>query len=304
MGIKMKKFLLKQRSVLKMFPFLALPALLTQCTLSSPRAQVETTKGEPHGLLNTNSPSVENLTPQVLEKQWNDGILYKHLRISLAQWWDFYERPGKKPVAEQLQLLTPDIKILSIRGEVKGIENFEKSAQTFISTNEAQHAHHFQDLKIFTSEGEEVTAQAHILNQTKSKEGVVTTIPLRYEIIAQRAKDKILFKSLQILQESSPSSLANEFGEIIGEHFKDAVLRNRTGELLSRWMLGFEVDNADGVRSILSEFSALVTKDRYQVIFPSSKQPIESESQFKEWFQQSAAKIKKSNHDLVPFHLK
>jgi hypothetical protein len=82
------------------------------------------------------------------------------------------------------------------------------------------------------------------------------------------------------------------------------VLRNRTGELLSRWMLGFEVDNADGVRSVLSEFSALVTKDRYQVIFPSSKQPIESESQFKEWFQQSAAKIKKSNHDLVPFHLK
>ncbi|WP_109829304.1 alpha/beta fold hydrolase [Reichenbachiella versicolor] len=240
----------------------------------SPQLEVplETAQAIENFLLKTNSSDMTKTREQHLAK------------VQLYRWYQLYERQmNTDRINNQLEILTEDVSIKSVSGEMKGKSNYPERLSAYDGW---KNAHHVKDVSVVSTE-EEVKLEADIHYQNIRPDGVSSSYTIHYHTSLEKSENEL----------PQFSSLEMEITSETDEEFKDAYPENRAKSLMHYWLANME--SLDGKVAPFEELLA----EGFTLNF-STSDPINTVEGLEKWLNGSPLQLKESSHSPKNFSIK
>jgi hypothetical protein len=192
------------------------------------------------------------------------------------RWYQVYEVPfTENTIANQKDILSDDVEIISQNGTTKGKEGLEDRLSVFTGW---QNAHHVQKTEIKLLDDGNISLEADILYQNIRPDDSKYSYSLHYStILQQRGNNLPVFKMLNL----QPTGIVEDF------KFKKAYTENRAKSFMHYWLYLMECLNAEKFKELL---------DENFILNLSSGENIYDFEAFKTWLESSSSKLKTSTH--------
>lgn len=192
------------------------------------------------------------------------------------RWYQVYEVPfTEKTIANQKDILTNDVEIISQNGTSKGKEGLAERLKVFTGW---ENAHHVQKTEIKLLGNGDISLEADILYQNIRPDNSKFCYTLHYStILEQRENDLPIFKMLNL----QATGVVEDF------KFEEAYTENRAKSFIHYWLYLMECPNVNQFKELLNENF---------VLHLSTGETISNFESFKSWIQSTSSKLKTSTH--------
>ena len=215
-------------------------------------------------------------------------LLFHRVMTQAHRWFQPYEQP-ECDFQNQLDILAPDIHILTTFGEVHGHQEYEQGFARLPA--HWRNAHHVQaaEARLLGDDSFALTMEVVYQNIGLATAGQVQSHRLRYTTLF--SSDAFLPQFKDIVTEPIGPETASIFGS-----FTDAYGQNRTKSLVHYWLALIEANTGDA-----TPFQEIITED---LDFDFTTQRIRTFADFQQWFQTTSASVFKSSHLIKDFEVK
>ena len=192
------------------------------------------------------------------------------------RWYQVYEVPfTDKTIANQKDILSNDIEIISQNGTTRGKEGLEDRLRVFTGW---KNAHHVQKTEVKLLEDGNISMEADILYQNIRPDNSKYSYTLHYStILTQRENNLPVFLMLNL----QPTGIVEEF------RFEEAYTENRVKSFMHYWLYLMECSDVINFKELL---------DENFILHLSTEETISDFESFKSWIQSASSKLKTSNH--------
>ncbi|MDI9363540.1 MAG: hypothetical protein QM541_01220 [Flavobacterium sp.] len=199
--------------------------------------------------------------------------------LVLAQyhrWYQVYEIPfTQNTIANQKDILSDDVEIISQNGTTKGKEGLEDRLRVFTGW---RNAHHVQKTEIKLLDDGNISLEADILYQNIRPDDSKYSYNLHYSTLLQQRENNLpVFKMLKL----QPTGIVDDF------KFEEGYTENRAKSFMHYWLYLMERPNVEKFKELL---------DENFILHLSSGENISDFAAFKTWLESSSSKLKTSTH--------
>lgn len=207
--------------------------------------------------------------------------------LVLAQyhrWFQLYERPvTPQRLQLQTEILTDDIHIKSVSGEVTGKKNY---TQYVNNLPQAKNAHYVKEAMIKKQEDGTLTLETLVHYQNIQPDGKQQSFSLKYNNQLQKSGALLpVFSTISITPDGN-----------LEDSFTDAYPENRAKSLMHYWLS--LIEQVDGNSTPFKELLA----DNFTLNFSSGQ--LTTLAQFDKWIKGAPAQLKQSSHYAKNFSIK
>ena len=200
-------------------------------------------------------------------------------KAQLYRWYTLYERELSQPrIANQLDILTEDVKIVSAAGEMQGRANYPARLAVYKGW---KNAHHVEQVSVKEAEDGRLNLEADITYQVVKPDGEENRYTIHYNTFLTKNGEGNLphFEELNL----QPT------GQLDPVPFEDAYPTNRMTSLMHYWLLNMEMldGNVEPFREILA--------DDFVLNFSTSSQ-LTTIAGLEEWLNGTPKQLKISSH--------